>query len=274
MPRSLEVVVPALRDPSRLLESLAHSSRAPDLVTIVSNEVSLPTGLPYPVRVLRFSSDYYGFGLEDVVLRRNIGIWYSPSDNLVFQDDDQVAPTDMLAAAERRLTFDTIFWGHHRFIDFETHGVRDLLAMAPEEGRTREHPPNALHGHWSSYAGMFGAHRRFLIALGGFDMMFMGRHGSEDQNLGYRALRARGQEKVFIWEPPFAWHPLTSPGLPVASRTNLCESHDTMPVEVNGVMFQDCRNCPYRRAVDGTDLFQNHVVLPFHSTRVNLTEER
>jgi hypothetical protein len=275
MPHSLEIIIPALRDPAWLLESLTYSERPPDLVTIVSNEVPPPTGLPFPVRVLRFDSDYYGYGANDVVLRRNVGIWASASDNIVFQDDDQVAPTGMLAAAEQRLAFDTIFWGHHRFIDFETHGVRDLLAMAPEEGQTREHPPNALHGRWSSYAGMFGAHRAFLLALGGFDMMFLGRHGSEDQNLGYRALRARGQEKVFIWEPPFAWHPLTSPGWPVAPRTNLCAEHllTKAPV-INGVTFTACRNCPYQRADDDTDLFRVDLVLPFDPARVTVTEER
>lgn len=274
MPPSLEVIVPALRNPTLLLESLTYSTRMPDLVTIVSNEAKLPTDLPFPVRVLRFDSDYYGYGDKDVVLRRNIGIWYSPSDNLVFQDDDQVAPHDMLAAAERRLMLDTIFWGHHRFIDFETHSVRDLLAMAPEEGREREHPPNARHGHWSSYGGMFGAQRRFLLAINGFDMMFLGRHGSEDQNLGYRAMRARGEDKVFVWEPPFAWHPLTSPEWPTVVRTNLCAEHQTEQSNINGVWFLQCRNCPYRRVAEGADLFQDQVVLGFHSTQVTLTEER
>jgi len=274
MSPSLEVIVPALREPTKLLASLAYQTRPPDLVTVVSNEVELPKGLPYPVRVLHFDSDFYGYGKNDVVLRRNVGIWTAKADWLVFQDDDQVAPAGMLAAAEQRLVLDMIFWGHHRFIDFETHGVADLLHMAPEEGTEREHPPNALHGHWSSYAGMFGAHRNFLIALHGFDMLFMGRHGSEDQNLGYRALQARGQDRVFIWEPPFAWHPLKSPPQPSPAVTNLCAEHllTRAPV-INDVAFTACRKCPYLRADDDAPLFKAEVILPFDPARVTVTEE-
>lgn len=244
----LEVVVPALIPPVRLLESLALDIPKPDLVTIVSNEFQLrdlhPVSLD--VRVLHFASDSYCIGDHDVVLRRNVGIWAARGDHLVFQDDDQVAGRGMVRSSAERLTFAPSFWGHHRFLDFGRRPTLEILNLRPMKGRAREHPPNSLHGWQSCYAGMFGAHRDYLIDLGGFDMAFMGRHGSEDQDLGRRMLARERESRVFIWEPPFAWHPPQSP--PRAVRvTNSCGDH--MLGDPGGrAGVRRCRRCPYYRA--------------------------
>jgi hypothetical protein len=267
----LEVVIPALREPRLLLDSLARGERRPDLVTIVSNEVAhVETDLP--VRFLRFRSDQYYYGDHDVVLRRNIGIWHARGDRLVFQDDDQIAPVSMLAAAERVMVLNTVFWGHHRFVDFAEVGPEVLLTMPPDRGRSRENPPNHEHGHWSCYAGMFGGHQAALQEIG-FDMLFLGRHGSEDQNFGYRSMLAQGRSRIYVWEPPFAWHPLHSPPWPSDRVTNSCEEHQLAPTMDRGVSFQKCKKCPYRRAEEGTELFLPVAVFPFDPALVEVTEE-
>lgn len=273
MPPSVEVIVPAVREPSALLESLSLGRRKPDLVTIVSNEVDHVETFGLPVRIIRFTSELYAYGDNDVVLRRNLGIWLAEHDWLVFQDDDQIAPAGMLESSVERLAADDLFRGHHRFIDFEQIGLHALLEMPPERGREREHPPNYLHGHWSCYAGMFGAHREALLELGGFDMLFLGRHGSEDQSLGRRSLLRRGEGRVFIWEPPFAWHPLKSPPLPKRRPTNTCTSHELERRKLAGASFMQCSRCPFRRAIDGTDLFADRVIMPFDLSAVSTREE-
>src|SRR5215813_7200767 len=80
--------------------------------------------------------------------------------------------------------------------------------MPPDAGRTREFPPNAWHSWMSAYAGLFGADRKVLLQVRGFDMIFSGRHGGEDQNLGRRLAKfVDGGSSIFVYEPPFAWHP-------------------------------------------------------------------
>ena len=43
---------------------------------------------------------------------------------------------------------------------------------------------------------------------------FEGRVGNEDQQLGHRLFQKLGLEWVFIYEPPFAWHPTSVADVP------------------------------------------------------------
>ncbi len=242
----IEVIIPAMMPPQPLIESLSLQDRRPDLVTIVSNEVFRLDTFGLDVRIIRFASDRWCIGDSDVVLRRNIGIWSSEADLIVFQDDDQIASSGMLSSSEALLAQHRVFWGHHRFLDFAGMTVTEVMALPPHVGKTRELPPNHKHGWQSCYAGMFGARRDFLLEVGGFDMAFMGRHGSEDQHLGRRML-AFGEgagNGWFIHEPPFAWHPLVSPVRPPAWR-NACCDHRIEDRVVEGRKARVCARCPF-----------------------------
>lgn len=270
-----EVVIPSIRNAglSRLLYSLGQQTRKPDLVTIVSNEVSGISRHGLSVRILRFDSDEYPYGKLDVALRRNVGIWESKADVIIFQDDDQLAPPNMVEKTMEKIELEPFVWGHHRFIDFDT-DTDEILRMGPEAGRTREHPPNAFHQFHSCYAGMMAARRDLLLELQGFDLLFLGRHGSEDQSLGQRMLQHFGMERVFIHEPPFAWHPLGSPRSHVEAKTNLCAEHQMEYVTTNGVLFQTCSRCPYRACVDKSEVyFSGAVVLPYDHSLVRVKKE-
>ena len=274
----IEVVIPSIRQVSvdRLLYSLANNRRKPDLVTVISNEVGTLPSHGLNARVLRFSSEEYPYGANDVALRRNIGIWESEADVVLFQDDDQIAPPGMIGAVEAYLWQSPFVWGHHRFIDFETLTADEIMVLEPEAGRSREHPANSYHSYLSCYAGMMAAPRELLLELQGFDLLFLGRHGSEDQNLGHRMLRRFAMEKVFIPEPPFAWHPLKSPRRLSSPITNLCdEPHQLDYVTTNGVLFQICQRCPLSVCVDKSQVFfTGQVVLPYDHSLVQVTKEK
>lgn len=268
----LEVIIPATRNPHRLIYSLASGSRQPDLVTVVSNEVR-PTGLlGMKVRTLRFESEEYCVGEADVALRRNVGIFEAEGDAIVFQDDDQTAPFDMIRHSAERLEADEFFWGHHRFVDYGAWTTEDLIMADPTAGVEREHPPNHDHAWMSCYAGMFGIRTETIRRHQGFDMMFGGRHSSEDQNLGRRLLAERGTDRVFIWEPPFAWHPLKSPPRE-RMATNSCGDHRLDFTTTNGVLFQTCSRCPYYAVAEPKALLGNTVVLPYDPALVHITKE-
>lgn len=274
----IEVVIPAIRhaEVGRLLYSLANGIEKPYRVTVVSNEVGKLQSHGLNARVLRFDSDEYPYGARDVVLRRNIGIWESDADVVLFQDDDQLAPFDMVSSTHKLFDEGLPFvWGHHRFVDFDA-GAEEILTWRPEAGREREHPPNSFHLHHSCYAGMMAAKRDLLLEMGGFDLLFLGRHGSEDQSLGLRMLQRFGMGKVFIHEPPFAWHPLASPKRVYRGRTNLCAGeHELGYTTTNGVLFQICAQCPLSVCVDKSEVyFTGQVVLPYDHTLVRIEKEK
>jgi hypothetical protein len=238
---TLEVIVPCLRNPAPLIESLGYGTRLPDLVTLVSNEVSADwVGVKFPMRILRFKSDTYCYGEMDVVLRRNIGAYWSTADHIVFQDDDQVAPSNMLEESEKLLEAKTFFAGNYRYIDFAGHSTFALAHMPPAAGRSRENPPNFSHLYYSCYGGMIGVQRKEFLRLGGFDMAFLGRHGAEDQQFGFRY----SGQRVFVYDPPFTWHPEPR----VANwdnntpHTNSCRDHEF----VTGDGIKQCQKCPFR----------------------------
>ena len=138
------------------------------------------------------------------------------------------------------------FWGHHRYISFSRYRVDDLLALPPARGRTREHPANAWHGWMSCYGGLFGAAKTVVQEVGGFDMIFSVRQAGEDQNLGRRlALGLDGRDRVFIYEPPFAWHPEENLPWAPALYTNLCaQEHQLSHRDLNGLTLEECSRCP------------------------------
>lgn len=265
----IEVIIPAIRSPWKLLWSLGKQSRPPDQITVVSNEFVKP---PFDVsaRILRFTSEDYPYGYRDVVLRRNIGIWESDADAIIFQDDDQIAPRTLIEEMEKLLGESDVVWGHHRFIDFNTHDPALLIDMDPEMGRARENGVNQSHLYQSGYAGCLGVRRDLILRHQGFDMLFLGRHGSEDQNLAKRMCG----ERIFVHEPPFSWHPTEKldwlPG-----PTNTCtDEHDWEPDVYNDVVFSRCSRCPLWRFADRKEqLFRDEVVVPYEHRLVDVTVE-
>jgi hypothetical protein len=144
----LEIVIPSIRGEAvrGALASLSRNSTKPDLVTIVTNELS--GRMPhrgYPVRVIKFRSDTYPIGDCDLALRRNIGLWWAEHPNVLIFDDDQLAPPRLVAESKRLLQEKPYFWGHHRFVSFTNRTVEQILALPPEAGRARENPPNEWH---------------------------------------------------------------------------------------------------------------------------------
>jgi len=269
----IEVVIPAAGNPTGILWSLTQQSRPPDLVSVVSNlkwwELAAgmkPYHYPIPVRRLGFTSEEYPYGYKDVALRRNIGIWESDADVIIFQDDDQMAPRHMVRDFEGLLSEREIVWGHHRFIDLTTD---NLLDLTPDHGRSREIGVNQEHLYQSGYAGCMGVYREAILGAGGFDMMFLGRHGSEDQNLARRMCG----EKIFIHEPPFSWHPLKSPKRH-PGPTNVCDDHRWEPDVYGGVIFNRCTRCPLWKFADRQELlFRDEVVVPYEHQLVHVVQE-
>lgn len=258
----IEVIIPALCTPQRLIESLAKGRRRPSLVTIVSNECDTLDTFGLEVRILRFTSDHYCYGDSDVVLRRNIGIWHARGDQLVFQDDDQVASRSMVEEAGWLLDRGPMFWGHHRYARLAEHTVDEILTWGPEMGRSREQGVNRWHGYYSAYAGMFGAQTAYLRDhLGGFDMAFLGRHSGEDQQLGKRFMTDTGMQGIWVHEPPYSWHP--EEAVPRKSpRTNSCLDHDLEGVMQRGrPPIERCRRCPYVRMSGRLDV--DYLIEPF-----------
>ena len=212
---TVDVVVPAARGNAAqlLVQTLARQTHRPDRVLLIGNEADAIDPMGLDVRLVRYQTSYHT-GPGDVCLRRNIGIFFSDADTLIFQDDDQMAPPDMVESALRIIHSEGYVWGHHRYINFGDDPM-SVVDLPPSAGQSREREANTYHGWQSCYAGMFGATRRLMLDLGGFDMVFQGRIGNEDQQLGLRLLKRFGLHHVYIHEPPFAWHPTHSNALPV-----------------------------------------------------------
>jgi hypothetical protein len=276
---TLDVVVPALRTATidRLLASLAAGTTRPDAVSLVSNEVPdrIEThGLD--VRLLRFRSDRYPIGDRDLALRRDVGIWSSECSHVLTLDDDLVAPSNLVETSLELLERERYFWGHHRYISFDGYAPERLLELPAKLGRPRETPPNSWHLWLSCYGGAFGAERSLVQELGGFDLAFSCRQSGEDQSFGKRlAAETTGREKVFIHEPPFAWHPTEADPWGAAGYSNLCDGrHELEQAEVNGMPVSCCRRCPYFVALDEELLFSGEVFLPYDPDAVDVSVRR
>ena len=273
--RAVEVIVAARRPAiDRLLQSLARQTVQPDLVRVISNEVRPRSNYGLKVELVRFWSWDYAVGVKDVVLRRNIGIWESDAELLVFQDDDQIASPTMVEACIERTANTPFVWGHHRYLDFDGRSVEEIMLLPPGVGRSRERVANTHHGWYSCYAGMMASRRDFLLDVGGFDMQFMGGHAGEDQQLGRRMLAALGQSQPFIAEPPFAWHPEGREEY-LDGPSNLCPDgfHVETTVWYNGVEIGRCTRCPYQVYRAGRRDDDNRVAIPYEHSRVQLKKE-
>lgn len=270
----IEVQISSIRGEAAnsALASFARNTVLPDLVTIVTNElaIELPTGLGFPVRVIGFWSDTYPIGGCDLALRRNIGLWLAQESNLLLFDDDQLAPRGLVAESAHLLAEQPYFYGHHRFISFSDHTLDEILALPPRAGRAREQPPNAWHLYQSCYASLMGVRRDVAMQLGGFDLLFLGRCANEDQNFGRRlARKLDNRDRVFIYEPPFAWHPTDKLPYSPAVRTNLCGSHLLERRNIGGVWLLCCRRCPFQRFDDTEDkLFMDELVIQFEPSKI------
>lgn len=276
---SLDVVVPAVRRATigRLLESLGRNAVRPDVVSIVSNEIDAAIethGLD--VRLVRFRSSEYPIGDRDLALRRDVGIWSSECTHVLTLDDDLIAPLNLIESSLALLREEPYFWGHHRYISFPGYGLERLLELPPELGRARESPPNSWHLWMSCYGGLFGAKKELVQRIGGFDLVFSCRHGGEDQALGKRlAAQVAGTERVFIHEPPFAWHPSEPDDWEPPAYSNLCmDEHEFEDGNVNGAAVVSCRRCPYFLATDHDSLFTEEALLPYDPDAVEVTVER
>jgi hypothetical protein len=273
----IDVIIPLLRPDliASLLRSFSQNTVKPDLVTLVSNEVqSVIQAYDLKVRILRFESSEYPIGNLDVALRRNVGIWNSPCSHIITFDDDQLAPLDLIQTSREILERHEHFWGHYRYLDFSKYSLDTILRLPPSRGRPRENPPCGWHLYLSAYGGLFGANRRWLQTQGGYDMIFCGRHGGEDQNLGRRLSRFLGyREKIFIYEPPFAWHPESRIPWSAPGRTNLCRSeHHLENVRIRGVIVAKCCRCPYFTPPSDLQSLKE-VIIPFDPAKVNVQAE-
>ena len=271
----LDIIIPAMHPAAcvaNVLYSLSRNTVRPDVVSVVSNELDRDDVPSYglTVRVIRFASEHYLVGERDVALRRNVGIWSSTCSHVLTFDDDQIAPPNLVESSLRLLEQKPYFWGHYRYADFSAHGADELLRMEAARGRPREHPPNAWHQWTSCDAGLFGAERELVQRLGGFDLIFCGRQAGEDQNLGRRLAWHvdHHAERVFIHEPPFAWHPEERIALAKPRYRNLCSGeHRLIPAWVSHVEVRRCEACPYFEVVTG-NLFSSEAVLPFDPGKV------
>ena len=266
----VHVVIPTTR-PSvdDLIRSLGQGSRVPDGIIVVSNEV-VPK-LPH-VGLVRFDSPSQPYGKGDAGLRRNIGADLSDADVLIFIDDDCIAPRSLVETAVDIVEKDGFCWGHHRFIDFEAIWPGDLIDKDPEEGRSREHGVNRWHGWQSSYAGNLAIRRDLFWEVGGFDLAYLGHHGSEDQQFGRRLGKAHGYQ-TFVHEPPFAWHPEVDV-FHSERKTNIMGNHRMVRQTVNGHEFATCESCPCRRPVDVPALtMSDEVVIPYSRSDFTLEKE-
>lgn len=277
----LDIVIPATRrSVNHLLWTISQGTALPARVIVVTNEVQVVESFSthYPTDVIRFNSRTLPIGDADQALRRNIGIWEATSEVVMTLDDDLFAPDNLVETAMAEAVARRVVWGHHRYIDFDAYGER-LFALEPEHGRSREHGVNRHHLWYSAYAGLMVAETRLLREVQGYDMMFLCRHGNEDQNLGRRLNHHLGLgDQVWVSEPPFAWHP-TEQRTHGATKTNFCNSGSAwlQEVKINGVRFLECSKpaCPYRVFADGeSHLFTDDVVIPYDPCAVSLRKER
>jgi hypothetical protein len=277
----LDIVIPATRrSVNHLLWSLSQGTTLPSRVIVVTNEVQNVESFSkhYPTEVIHFDSKVHPIGSADQALRRNIGIWEATGDAVLTLDDDLFAPDNLVETAIAEVIARRVVWGHHRYIDFEGQGER-LLNLEPEAGRSREHGVNRFHLWYSAYAGLMVAETQLLREVGGYDMMFLGRHGNEDQSLGRRLNHHLGLgDQVWVSEPPFAWHP-NEARTHGATKTNFCNGGSSwlQQTTINGVRFLECSKagCPYRVFADEEPhLFSDKVVIPYDPTTVTLRKER
>lgn len=265
---SVSVVIPATRrSVAELIATLRAGSLVPDEILVVSNEV---TGVG--AETVRFASDEHPIGTGDAALRRDIGADLATGEILLFLDDDLRAPGNLVERAAEIALREGWCWGHHRYRDFRVPFDND---DPPENGRSREYWVNDWHGYQSSYAGLLAIRRDLFWEVGGFDLGYLGHHGSEDQQLGLRLSRRGPRPGMsFVWEPPFAWHPET-PLYHSSPMTNISGSHSVVVIKHGGVQFLACGEvCPYRAPLEIDQMtVSESIAIPYRRTDVRVWKE-
>jgi len=79
-------------------------------------------------------------------------------------------------------------------------------------------------------------------------------------------------DRVFIHEPPFAWHPEERISWSEPGYTNLCAEHRLVEAEEAGIRIERCAVCPYFRAL-GEIGFRSEVRIPFDPDLVETVAE-
>jgi predicted O-methyltransferase YrrM len=119
---------------------------------------------------------------------------------------------------------------------------------------------------------MFAADRKLLQQIGGFDMMFSGRHAGEDQYLARRLAKfTHDSDAIYVHEPPFAWHPEENIGWDDPRDSNVCAGpHQVVNAEIQGIATHRCVRCPFYWVPDET-IINGNASMPFD---VSLTSSR
>jgi hypothetical protein len=271
----VEVIVPCTRPAllPRLLRSFAQQAVPPARVTVVTNHelvMAAPPGLS--VRQLSFTSDRLAIGRGDVCLRRDIGLWWARSSTVLFFDDDQLAPGNLIMSLPA--VFDsfktTSVWGNYRYVDWTEWTDQEVRDNLPSVGRARE-KPGGHHRVQSCYGGLFAAHAEMLRATGGFDLVYTS--SDEDQAMGMRLLGIN--TAVLIHEPPFAWHTtqrLTREPCPRSNVCSTCELEVRLSSEHGSFRWLACKRCPFVGPAPGQGPVPVGPIVPFDPAHVTVTE--
>jgi len=266
---TIEVIIPSRRSAliPRLLSMLAKQERRPDMVTVVSNVPVLgPVDLPW--RRLSFTSESYAIGEGDVSLRRNIGLWNSTADVVLFIDDDELPPANLVGETLKAVERDGFVWGNYRYVDVDAYDDAALLEAPATIGRAREEP-NRWHQWMSCYGGCLGLRRAEAIAIGGFDLAYT--QGHEDHHFAIKLAKHRNPSKVpwnqavMISEPPFVWHRTDRVDLDVEPADNVCVGAEHVFTEDEKT--RRCTRCPFMVVTK----HQAFPVLDYDPKRVNVT---
>ncbi len=281
----VEVVVPYTRPAFAeiMLRSFAAQWRQPALVTLVGNAVLPNNVFGLNVRALRFSSETYAIGMSpgrigDTSLRRNIGLAHAQYPAVLFWDDDQFAPWRVVSDVEAYLGRERYMFGNYRYIDTSCIASPWLMScLAATAGQSRETPPNASHLWQSGYGGFLGIQRAWAEEhVGYFDMAIPG-PGIEDQDYARRLSLAAGhQGRIFVHEPPFAFHPIERVPYAAEPQANVCQApHDIFISQELGVDVVKCRRCPFLVLKDPDEHHRKnriHAFVGFDSSRVKVKE--
>lgn len=245
---TIEVIIPSRRALliPRLLLMLAKQERRPDRVTVVSNAMVLGPAIDLSWRRLAFSSTAYPIGEGDVSLRRNVGLYKSSADVVLFLDDDELPPANLVGETLKAVEREGVVWGNYRYVDVDAHDDATLLTALPSLGRAREEP-NRHHSWLSCYGGCLGLRRVEALAIGGFDVAYT--EGHEDHHFAMKLARMRNpsippwDQAVMVSEPPFVWHRTDRVDLDVEPAGNVCVRGEHAFKEDDRA--RRCTRCPF-----------------------------
>ena len=241
-----------------MLRSFERSGWDGIRVLLVTNDYEAEERYRFPVGVARFQPEDQYYGPDAFALVYNLGAWVSLQDryakHVLFWDDDQLAPKGLMEAVRARLSHAPAVYGNYRFVDFGAHSPEELTEAPASLGASRESPPNYEHLWLSAYSGLSAFESLLYWDVGAFDHIYNGARGRVDQELGKRVAAALHQgDRIFIHEPPFAWHPTSGSRIPcIVPSTNGCmDEHelfdDAYAVNGHRIPMLRCRRCNYFR---------------------------